>query len=200
MVVEPARRSGHWRFIDKESPMKHWLVLSGVAALIAVAACNSSPQAPPAADNAIADAEAAAGNVLNGNAGPVDIAAVMHARHEHYEEMGDAMKAIGTQLKSGSPDLAVVRRNAATIAQYGPQVLTWFPQGSGPEAGKTRAKAEIWSDPQTFRQRAESFSTAAVAFEAAARNGDLAEIRAAHGELGNSCKNCHDRFRGPEQH
>lgn len=179
--------------------MRHWLALGCAAALVGVAACNSSGEAPPAPENETVNAEDAAANVANGSAGAVDIAAVMHARHEHYEEMGKAMKGIGDQLKSDSPDLAAVRRNAATIAQYGPQVLTWFPQGSGPEAGRTRAKAEIWSDAATFRQRAQQFEAQAANFSRVAGGADVAAIRAAHGELGKTCKDCHDRFRGPEQ-
>ena len=180
--------------------MRHWLALTGAAALVAVAACNSGGEAPPASDNdaAAAEAQDAAANVANGSAGPVDIAAVMHARHEHYEEMGKAMKGIGDQLKSGSPDLGIVRRHAALIAGYGPQVLTWFPEGSGPEAGRTRAKAEIWSDAATFRQRAQAFEGQAASFNRVAQGEDVDAIRAAHGELGKSCKDCHDRFRGPE--
>ena len=179
--------------------MRHWLAFGCAAALAAVAACNSSGEAPPAPENESVNAEDAAANVANGSAGAVDIAAVMHARHEHYEEMGKAMKGIGDQLKASSPDLAVIRHNAATIAQYGPQVLSWFPEGSGPEAGRTRAKAEIWSDAATFRQRGQAFEAQAANFNRTAQGADVAAIRAAHGELGKTCKDCHDRFRGPEQ-
>lgn len=175
--------------------MRHWLALGAAAALIAVAACNRGEEAPaPSAE----EQANAAQNVAAGTANPQDIAAVMHARHEHYEEMGKAMKGIGDQLKSSNADLSVVRRNAAIIAGYGPQILTWFPEGSGPEAGRTRAKAEIWSDPETFRQRAQAFEAEAANFSRVAQTNDVPAIRAAQGNLGNACKNCHDRFRAPE--
>jgi len=164
-------------------------------ALIAVAACNSEPASVPQPD---ASPEAAR-NVAAGTAGPADIAAVMRARHDHYEEMGDAMKAMNAQLKSSSPSVPEIQRNAALIAGYGPQVLTWFPEGSGPETGReTRAKAEIWSDAATFRERAQAFEREAARFNATAQSGDLAAIRAGVPALGNSCKNCHERFRAPE--
>jgi cytochrome c556 len=176
--------------------MRIWLGSGCVAALIAVAACNSSGEAPPPSAET---QEQAADNVANGSAGPTDIAAVMHARHEHYEEMGKAMKGIGDQLKSSDPQLHVIRQHAALIAEYGPQVLTWFPEGSGPETGRrTRAKAEIWSDGETFRQRAQAFEAEAANFSRVAQGTDIAGIRAAQAELANTCKNCHDRFRGPE--
>lgn len=174
--------------------MRSLLTLSCTAALVAVAACNQAEESAPPPDT---QAEAAR-NVANGSAGATDVAAVMHARHEHYEEMGKAMKGIGNELKAGSPSVETIQRHAALIAGYGPQVLSWFPEGSGPEAGRTRAKAEIWSDGETFRQRAEAFRAEAAEFQQAAQGGDIAAIRAAQAELGDTCKNCHDKFRGPE--
>ena len=166
-----------------------------VSALIAVAACNRTEEKAPIPDN---QAEAAE-NVANGTATVADHTAIMKARHEHYEAMGDAMKAIGGQLKASAPSVPIIQQHAATIANYGPQILTWFPEGSGPESGrKTRAKAEIWSDAATFRQRAQSFEAEANRFKAAAQSGDLAAIRAGQKSLGDSCKSCHDRFRAPE--
>ena len=174
--------------------MRVLLVLGCTAALVGVAACNQAQETAPPPET---QAEAAQ-NVANGSASATDIAAVMRARHDHYEEMGKAMKGIGNELKAGSPSVETIQRHAAVIAGYGPQLLDWFPEGSGPDAGRTRAKAEIWSDGETFRQRAQAFRTEAAEFQQAAQSGDIAAIRAAQPELGDTCKNCHDRFRGPE--
>lgn len=174
--------------------MRVALLFATAAALAATAACNRTEEtpAPPAENQAKATGNSAAG-------APVDIAAVMHDRHEHYHEMGKAMKAIGDQLKGDAPSLEIVRQRAAVIAGYAPQIPGWFPAGSGPESGRrTRAKAEIWTDPEAFRQRADSFSAEAARFNRAAQGGDLAAIRAAVPALGKACKDCHDRFRGPE--
>jgi len=64
---------------------------------------------------------------------------------------------------------------------------------------RTRAKAEIWSDAETFRQRARAFEAEANNFNRIVQGNDVEAMRAAHGELGNTCKNCHDRFRAPEE-
>jgi cytochrome c556 len=174
--------------------MRFLLVLGSAASLVAVAACNPGGEAPPP-DNQTEAAQ----NVAAGAAAPADIAAVMHARHEHYEEMGKAMKGIGDQLKAGSPSVETIQRHAALIAGYGPQILTWFPEGSGPETGRdTRAKAEIWSDAATFRERAQAFEAESARFNGTARSGDVEAIRTGVRDLGTACKNCHDRFRAPE--
>ncbi len=164
------------------------ILLASATALIAVAACSSeSPQTE------------AANNVAEGSGTASDHAEVMKARQSHYKEMSKAMKAIGAELKSSSPSLPTIQEHSANIARYGPELLTWFPEGSGAETGlKTRAKGEIWADPETFRQRASAFEAAANRFDESARSGDVPAIRTALKGLGESCKNCHDLFRAPE--
>jgi cytochrome c556 len=182
----------------KECLMNRSLVLIATsAALITVAACNRSGEGESAPSTE--DQAEAAENVAKGSGTAGDHAAIMKARHDHYEEMGDAMKAIGAQLKAGNPDVSVIQQHAATIARYGPQILTWFPEGSGPETGiETRAKAEIWSDAATFRQRAQAFEAEANRFNATVQSGDVTAIRAGQKALGKTCSDCHDRFRAPE--
>lgn len=185
--------------------MRLLLNLATAASLVAVAACNrgedgkaSDNVAAPGGDDATEVANAS-GNAAEAARSPEQIAALMHERHEDFEDMGDAFKAITRETKGGSPDVPVVQRHAATIDGYARELLTWFPAGSGPETGReTRAKAEIWQDMPTFRQRGEAFRTEAARFAQVAQAGDVAAIRAAAPELGNSCKNCHDRFRAPE--
>jgi cytochrome c556 len=173
--------------------MRSWLTLGCVVALVAVAACNrGAEEAPDEQSQQNAPA-------VNEGAGATDIAQLMHDRHERYEEIGDSNKAIGNALKSDSPSIESIRRHADLIAGYAPQVVSWFPAGSGPETGRrTRAKAEIWTDFDTFRQRARAFEVEAARFQRTVQTGDVEAIRTGHRELGQVCKNCHDRFRGPE--
>lgn len=178
--------------------MKRALLGLSIAAIVATAACNSGGTS---ADNGSSSEQRneTVANVAEGQATPRDVEAVRRARHEHYEEMGKAMKGINTELKGGSPDVAVIQRHAALIAGFGPQLLSWFPEGSGPaEGSRTRAKTEIWSDAATFRARAQAFEQASGAFSRAAQGGDLQAIRAAMPALKDSCSNCHERFRAAE--
>ena len=151
----------------------------------------------------ITDADAAAANATTATLPTEPVAkdraaAFQHERHEKYEAMGDAMKAAGRQLKSDSPDLAVVRKNAGIINAFAPQIPSLFPPGTGPDAGKTDAKAEIWQKPDDFLAKSRDFTAAARAFNAAAQGSDLAAIRAAHGAMAKTCKACHDLYR--EEH
>lgn len=125
-------------------------------------------------------------------------AAFMKERHDKYETMGDAMKVVSRELKGDSPDLAAVRKNAGIIATFAPQIPSLFPPGTGPDVGKTEAKAEIWQKPEDFMAKSTAFTAAARAFNVAAQGSDLAAIRAAQGAMGKTCKACHDLYR--EEH
>ena len=125
---------------------------------------------------------------------------LMHDRHEGMEDIGDAFKLVGRELKGASPDMAAIRAAAATIADGAGKSPGWFPPGTGPDVGKTRAKAEIWQKPEDFAAKDEAFLAAAEAFKAAADSGDVTAVRAQAGELGKACKACHDPYRTPEGH
>lgn len=125
---------------------------------------------------------------------------LMKARHDHYHELGDAFKVIRDQARGGTPDLAAIKAAAKAVNDASINQSRWFPAGTGPEAGKTRAKAEIWSRPKDFAAAQKLFSDAAPKLLAAANAGDLDAVKSQFGEVGKSCKNCHDTFRSPEDH
>ena len=119
-------------------------------------------------------------------------------RQAGYKQIQAAMKGIGDQFRASEPSPPVIRQHSAALARLTPQVGGWFPRGTGPEAGvRTRAKAEIWSEPQRFRSASVDLVVAARRLEAAARGSDTAAIQSAYRALGATCSACHDRFRGP---
>lgn len=142
---------------------------------------------------------ASAGVAIAADSLPTDKAlAVMHARHDGMEAIGDATKAIH-RAQSG-PDLPTIRANAAKLVQLSQQASGWFPVGTGPDVGKTRAKPGIWQTPDDFALKVRNFQAAAKAFNAAASGSDAAAINAAFGQLGGTCKACHDNYRSEEKH
>lgn len=123
----------------------------------------------------------------------------VRAREANFKQLGKGMKATMDQLKSGSPNLAVIRAAAAQMVPAAQRVPTLFPKGTGPESGvKTEALPEIWTKPAEFRTAADKLVTAATAFKAAADSGDLARIKPAAMALGGTCKGCHDTFRAKD--
>ena len=123
---------------------------------------------------------------------------LQHARHEHYEQLGDAFKVVRDQTRSGKPDLAAIKTAARKVNDAAVNQEKWFPAGSGPEAGKTDALADIWAKPTEFKAAMKMFSDAAPKLHAAANAGDVAAVKAAFGDVGKACKNCHDQFRAKD--
>ena len=168
-----------------------------------VAAAKNAQVLPVTDDQAMVAAPSSEAMLQSMQAPPLahDAAvARMHERHEGMEKIGKANKAAALTLKSGSPDLAVVRSSAATIASLAVKTPTWFPAGTGPDVGKTGAKPEIWKKPADVVAKDTAFQQAALAFDAAAKSGDMAAINARFGELGKTCKACHDPYRSEMHH
>ena len=120
------------------------------------------------------------------------------ARHEHYEELGDAFKAVRDQSNAGSPDFAAMQKAADTVQKASVNQSQWFPKGTGPEAGKTRALPEIWTNTEDFTAAMKLFEDRAPALVTAAQSKDVDAVKKAFKELGGACKNCHENFRAPE--
>ena len=80
-------------------------------------------------------------------------------------------------------------------------VARFFPAGSDKPvegskiAGFTRAKPDIWSEPDKFKQAQNGLTEAVSKLAAAAKSGDEAAMKAAAGGVGKACKGCHDDFR-----
>jgi len=80
-------------------------------------------------------------------------------------------------------------------------VARFFPAGSEKPvegskiAGFTRAKPEIWSETDKFKQANDTLGQALGKLTAAAKSGDEGAMKAAAGGVGKACKGCHDDFR-----
>lgn len=123
-------------------------------------------------------------------------ARIAHERHENFEKIGKAFKAINQEVKKDAPDMAVVKLNAGRIETLSLQVGGWFPKGSGPQDGvDTDALATVWTEADAFRQATARFVDEAGKFHALAEIGNAAALDAGVKALGGTCKGCHDRFR-----
>src|SRR3954452_13306666 len=144
------------------------------------------------------DATNAAGSNMEERLSLGDAAKIMHDRHEAMEGLGKAMKSLHRELDSGKPDINVIRTQTSTMASTAAKIPGFFPPGTGPDVGKTRAKPEIWTRRDLFTRKAKDFLAASQAIDAAARTGDVKKFMALHENVDKACKACHDPFRAPE--
>jgi cytochrome c556 len=125
---------------------------------------------------------------------------MMHERHEGMEGIGKANKILRRELTADAPNRAAVRTAAGNLAKLAAQSSRWFPKGTGPELGKTGAKPEIWQRPADFAAKLKDFQGAAKLLNAAAAKGDINATKARFGDLGKTCKACHDTYRMDMHH
>lgn len=119
-----------------------------------------------------------------------------HARHESFERLGAAFKAVNDEMRKDTPNAAVVRANTRTMAQLAAALPTWFPRGSGVEARpKSEAKANIWTDAAGFTAASTAMRTEVNKLNAFAVAGDWAGLRGQIRATGGTCKGCHDKYR-----
>ncbi len=119
-----------------------------------------------------------------------------YQRHENFEAMGKAFKAINDELKKSEPSKAVLATNARTVNTLAIGLPTWFPRGSGVEArAKSEAKPNIWTDAAGFAAAASNLRVEAAKLNAAAAAGNVDAVKAQFRPTGGTCKGCHDKYR-----
>lgn len=99
---------------------------------------------------------------------------------------------LGAMANGRAPfDAELAKQNAQVLETLA--ALPWQAFGAGTEGGK--AKAEIWKEKAKFDEAAKNYETEMGKLAAAAKTGDLAQLKAAFGPAAQTCKACHDAFR-----
>lgn len=118
-------------------------------------------------------------------------------RIAEMKKLGMNMGAIAKVAKGEMAYSDSLNDNAKDIAEIAANMPKFFPEGSGVEA--SRAKPEIWTQPDEFQKDIEDFQAAATQLVVAVKSGDQAMIGAALKETGGTCGGCHKQFRKPKQ-
>jgi len=113
---------------------------------------------------------------------------VMYALTVHHDSR------IGRMAMGRIPfDAKVAQESADFVAVLAR--MPWFaftPDTDG--VGRTDAKPAIWTEQAKFKELADKSQAEALKLQAAARTGDLDQIRAAYRSSAAACKSCHDAF------
>ena len=120
---------------------------------------------------------------------------IIKRRIADQRRIGKAFKSIRDELRAQNPALTVIRESAAQIVSLGAQQLSWFPPGT--DKGQTHAKEEVWSERAAFEAAHNKFQGEAEKMAQLAQAGEKKEaLVSQYRALGESCKNCHNTFRG----
>ncbi len=130
-----------------------------------------------------------------------DINGAVNARQGQFRIISYNLGLLGSMAK-GEVDYDAAAAQAAadnlvSIAAIN-QTVMW-PAGSDNESHPTtRALPKIWDNLGDVVSKWNDFGTGAQAMQAAAGNG-VEGIQGAIGQVGGTCKACHDAYRGPRR-
>lgn len=89
---------------------------------------------------------------------------------------------------------AKVAADNADIAAYMSKIpFSGFVDGT--DKGDTKAEPKIWAEMDKFRAGAKTMQDEMAKLSVVAKGGDIAQLKAAAGEVGKACKGCHDSYR-----
>lgn len=115
-------------------------------------------------------------------------------RQGAFRVMAAHFGALGAMANNRAPfDAQAAARHGDVIAMVSHLPFAGF--GAGTDKGETRAKPEIWSENAKFTSAAQRMQSEVGKLAAAAKTGNLDNLKAAFGPAANSCKACHDDFR-----
>ncbi|MEG0677558.1 MAG: cytochrome c [Comamonas sp.] len=113
-------------------------------------------------------------------------------RQSALSVMGTHFGRLGAMANGKIPFDAKSAQESAEIVAFMAK-LPWSGFATGTDGGK--AKPEIWKEQAKFHDLSGKMEAETVKLNAAAKTGNLDNLKAAFGPAANSCKSCHDSFR-----
>lgn len=178
---------------------KFAIVLSSALFLAACGDKAATPATAPQPTSAPAAASAASASDV---AAPVKVS-VPEGKGEISKSRSSAFKSFmptfSSMRKMANGDQAFVaddfKAKAELFTKEAREPFEYFqidPQGNGD------ALPAIWEKPAEFKDEKDKFLAAVDKLNEVAQTGKLEDIKAAFGNVGASCKSCHDAFRRPD--
>jgi cytochrome c556 len=91
-------------------------------------------------------------------------------------------------------DAKVAAEQIEVVAMLNKLQFAAFVEGSD-KGGNTNAKPEVWSEKDKFAAAVSKSQEDVMKLAAAGKTGNFDQIKAAAGDVGQSCKACHDHFK-----
>lgn len=118
-------------------------------------------------------------------------------RQRSFKKVLLSYEPIGVMLRDGPFRKEQFVRNADALKLASREPFKLFAPNSIDDV--SRAKPEIWSQAAKWKQEEARFLQAVDALQAGARTDDLAAVKNKYNAVTQSCKSCHDAFRGPKK-
>ena len=127
-----------------------------------------------------------------------NVGALVKYRQNAMEIMGKSNKAIKSVVAGdvAYPEQLVVY--AQTLDALAHTIPSLYPEGTGPGAAKTEAKANIWTEQEKWKAANDRMIQETGKLVEVVKGGDMKAIAAQQMAVGKSCGGCHDLFRVEE--
>ncbi|MFV2029838.1 c-type cytochrome [Neisseria sp. S1] len=121
---------------------------------------------------------------------------ISEARTTAFKAMMPNFSSMGKMVKGEEPyDVEKFKTAAAAFAEDSKKPFEHFQKD---EQGDGDLLPVTWEKPDEFNAQKEKFAAAVAELNAQAQTGNLEAIKVAYGNVGASCKSCHDTFRRPK--
>ena len=122
--------------------------------------------------------------------------AATNFRQAVYKLVYSNMGPLGGMAKGKIPfDQEVIATNAMRLEQLADMMSDYVKVDTRKFDVDTEAKDEIWENWSDFEGKIEALKTAAANLQAVAATGDESKYAKAIGQVGASCKSCHDDYK-----
>ena len=122
--------------------------------------------------------------------------ATITARQDAMKAQGGAMRTLTPIVRGEQPwNQQAAVQAATTLNNTAKAIPTVFPQGTGPDAGKTDALPVIWQNFGDFQAKSKALETESAKLLQLAQAGDEAGFKAQFPAVGRTCGGCHETYR-----
>jgi cytochrome c556 len=116
------------------------------------------------------------------------------ARKAAFTLMVENVKPMGGMAKGKMPfDKEQFAMRAANLKALSDMPWEFFIPGSG--EGETKAKPEVWSDPEGYKAAADKFKQEVAKLVEATSGDDEKAMIAQYGKTAKTCKSCHKEYK-----
>jgi cytochrome c556 len=124
---------------------------------------------------------------------PVPADKAVKYRQAAFTQMGAHMTRLNAAIKGDAPsDKASLELSADVVELMGRVAFEGFVPG-GDQTG-SKAQPEVWRELPKFRELAKAMQAESLKLKAAARTGDLSQVKTAFQGVAKACKACHDPY------
>lgn len=115
-------------------------------------------------------------------------------RQAVFTVMNNHLGRVGGMTSGRTPFNAAQAVESATVLETLSK-LPWEGFVAGTDKGDSRAKPEVWAEPDKFKEGADKLQAATAQLAAAAKTGNLDSVKTAFGAVDQSCRACHRAYR-----